>query len=332
MQFHDPLLLALALIVLPACFFLRRRGEGPGMRFSSGRLLAGMKETSRVKAIRYMPLLRALAAVLIVIALARPQAVSEEVTILKEGIDIVLAVDVSTSMLAEDFQVQGEKKNRLAAAKDVMKEFVRARDNDRIGMIVFGSRAYPVSPITFDHDWLRENLQRVEIGMVEDGTAIGSGLMSALNSLKNSTAKSRVIILLTDGRNNAGAITAEGAAAAAKALGVKVYAVGIGSRGRARYPVRDPFGRIIYKTADADIDEGTLQMIASASGGRYFRATDTEALRNIYREIDGLEKTKSETKVYYNYQELFPFFLLPAFFLLLLELVLTNTGLRTAPS
>jgi Ca-activated chloride channel family protein len=213
-----------------------------------------------------------------------------------------------------------------------MKGFARTRERDRIGMVVFGSRAYPVCPLTLDHDWLLENLRRVEIGMVEDGTAIGSGLIASLNILKKSDSKSRVIVLLTDGRNNAGEITTDAAAGAARALGVKIYAVGMGSRGTARYPVRDPFGRTVYKAADADIDEETLTMITSKSGGRYFRAIDMKTLRDIYQEIDRLEKTKIEETVYHHYRELFPLFLLPALCLLFLEVFLKNMVFRTMPS
>ena len=334
MRFHDPHVLTLALILLAGLFFLRKRGENLGIRFSSGNLFAAIQETVKVKILKNIIFLRIFTVLFLAVALARPQTVHEETKIFKEGIDLVLTVDVSTSMLAEDFPALGGKKNRLAAAKDVMQDFVRSRESDRIGMVVFGSRAYPVSPLTLDHDWLRENLRRVEIGMVEDGTAIGTGLMSSLNILKKTaagSARSRVVIILTDGRNNAGPITPDTAATAAKSLGVKVYTIGIGSQGLARYPVRDPFGRIIYKTADADMDEGTLQMIAARSGGRYFRAAKIETLRNVYREIDGLEKTKIEEKVYYHYEELFPFFLVPAFCLLLLEAILKMTVLRTTP-
>ena len=332
MTFHDPLFLALIVVVIPLLLVTQRKNSHAGIVFSSNALLEKIRETFRVKAAGRIFYLRVLAALLMILALARPQAIREEVRILKEGIDIVIALDVSTSMLAEDFQSQGARKNRLAAAKEVIESFAQSRESDRIGMVVFASRAYPACPLTLDHDWLRDNLKRIETGMIEDGTAIGSGLMSAVGCLRRSDAKSRVVILLSDGRMNAGEIDPETAAAAARALGVKVYTIGIGSHGPARYPVTDPLGRTIYKDAAAELDEGMLKMIALKSGGRYYRATDMESLKNIYHEIDGLEKTRIEEKAYRHTQERFPLFVLAAVLILILEIVLRSTLFRTVPS
>jgi Ca-activated chloride channel family protein len=268
---------------------------------------------------------------LIIFALARPQSPLEESKIQTKGIDIVLALDVSTSMLAEDFTLGGKRQNRLAVVKDVVKDFIKGRQNDRIGMVAFAARAYTVCPLTLDYGWLFENLERVKIGMVEDGTAIGSGLSSALNRLQDTRAKSKVIILLTEGRNNAGKISPLTAAEAAKALKVKVYTIGAGTRGLAPYPVKDFFGNKIYQPIKIDLDEETLTRIALKTEAKYFRATDTKSLREIYKEIDKLEKTPIEEKGYLEYKELFSTFLISGLGLLFLEIILNNTILRKIP-
>jgi len=267
----------------------------------------------------------------ILLALARPQFPMEQSKIKTEGIDIVLLVDVSTSMLAEDFELDGRRVNRLEVAKDVVKDFIDGRPNDRIGIVAFAGRAYTVCPLTLDHNWLLQNLDRVKIAMVEDGTAVGSGIASALNRVKDANAKSKVIILLTDGVNNAGKISPITAAEAAKTLGIKVYAIGAGTDGLAPYPVRDFFGNTVYQPIKIEIDEATLKKIAQETNAKYFRATDTESLKHIYREIDKLEKTAIEEKGYVEYKELFPMFLIPGLILLLLEVLLTNTFLRRIP-
>ena len=275
--------------------------------------------------------LRAVALGLVALALARPQAGSAATKLHREGVDVVLAVDVSGSMLAEDFQLAGGRANRLAAVKEVVKEFVAARPEDRIGLVVFAARPYTQSPLTLDHGWLLQNLARAEIGMIEDGTAVGSALATAVNRLRASTAKSKFVVLLTDGQSNAGRITPQTAADAAKALGIKVYTVGAGSRGLAPFPTQDLFGGTVYRPVQVDIDEETLKKVAATTGARYFRATDTASLRDVYAEIDRSEKTPYEAPQYLDYRELYPWLLWPALACLLLEMGLGETVLRKLP-
>ena len=275
--------------------------------------------------------LRLAGLILIILALSRPVSPVADSKIESEGIDIVLALDCSTSMLAEDFKLAGTRRNRLDVVKDVVKDFVKARKSDRIGIIAFAARAYTVCPLTLDYGWLLENLSRVRTGLIEDGTAIGSGLASSLNRLKDSDAKSKVVILLTDGRNNTGDISPSTAAEAAMALKIKVYTIGAGTKGLAPYPVKDFFGNTVYQSIEIDIDEDTLKGIADKTRGRYFRATDTESLREIYKEIERMEKTKIEEKGFLEYNELFPYFLIPGAVLLLLEIILNNTVFRRIP-
>jgi Ca-activated chloride channel family protein len=331
MHFQNPWLFTLLPVVLALAFYSRKRGQSPSFLFSSGELVKGLKQTWRIKLSKGAFLLRAVALILIVIALCRPQSMIKETEIHAEGIDIVLAIDTSTSMRAEDFQLDGKRANRLEAVKDVVKEFIRNRHDDRIGIIAFAARAYTVSPLTLDYGWLMRNLERVEIGMIEDGTAIGSGISSALNRLKDTEAKGKVVVLLTDGRNNAGRISPVTAAEAASSLNIKVYTVGAGTKGLAPYPTKDFFGNIVYQPVRIDIDDERLKKIAEKTDANYYRATDTESLRNIYREIDRLEKTPIEERGYIRYKELFSLFLIPALILLIMEVVFKNTLLRKIP-
>src|SRR6185436_8779816 len=216
----------------------------------------------------------------------------------REGVDVVLAVDISGSMLAEDFELPSGRASRLDVVKSVVKDFVEARVEDRVGLVLFAARAYTQCPLTLDHGWLRQNLDRAQIGMIEDGTAVGAGIATAVNRLRPSTAKSKFVVLLTDGQSNAGRITPQTAAEAAAALGVKVYTVGAGTRGLAPYPAQDLFGNKVYRPMPVDIDEDTLNKIASTTGARYFRATDTKSLSDIYAEIDRSEKTPFEAPQY----------------------------------
>ncbi|MFQ5866624.1 MAG: VWA domain-containing protein [bacterium] len=331
MNFQERWILLLLPLIIGLIFYNKKKSPNPGIKFSSGKLLGGLKKSFKVRLNQNIIFLRAGAIFLIILALARPQSPVKESKIRTKGIDIVLAIDVSTSMRACDFKLGGKPTNRLEVVKDVVKDFIAGRQNDRIGMIAFASRAYTVCPLTLDYEWLLENLERVKIGMIEDGTAIGSGISSALNRLKDTEAKGKVIVLLTDGRNNAGRISPLTAAEAAKALKVKVYTIGAGTKGLAPYPVRDFFGNIVYQPVKIDIDEDTLIKIASETDARYFRATDTKSLREIYGEIDKLEKTPMEEKGYLEYKELFPVFLIPGLVLLSLEIILGNTILRRIP-
>ncbi len=331
MYFQDLYFLFLIPLIIVGALFVKRKEDDTGVEFSSTSFFSFSSYTVRVFLTEHLFVLRVIAAIFIVVALSRPQAPLEESRVETEGIEIVLAVDVSGSMLAEDFSHKKKRVNRLAAVKDVVKDFVKGRSNDRIGLVAFAGRAYSVAPLTLDYGWLMQNVDRLEIGLIEDGTSIGSGLSSALNRLENTEAKGKVVILLTDGRNNAGNISPDTAAEIGKALNVRVYTIGAGTTGKAPFPVKDFFGNTVYRPIDVDIDEDTLKMIASKTGGKYFRATDTASLKKIYKEIDKLEKTEIIEQGYLEYKELFIYFMYPALFLLLLEVVLANTLLRRLP-
>src|SRR3990167_2169308 len=242
MELRSPLLILLSIPVVLIIFYAWQKDKGGAISFSSGGLFQGLRETFRLKLARNILFLRLAGLILIILALSRPLSPAADSKIESEGIDIVLALDCSTSMLAEDFKLAGARRNRLDVVKDVVKDFVKARKSDRIGIIAFAARAYTVCPLTLDYGWLLENLSRVRTGLIEDGTAIGSGLASSLNRLKDSDAKSKVVILLTDGRNNTGDISPSTAAEAAMALKIKVYTIGAGTKGLAPYPVKDFFG------------------------------------------------------------------------------------------
>jgi Ca-activated chloride channel family protein len=332
MLLHDPLVLILIpLITLFFFYRQKRQGAETGFKFSSGELVAKLKGSFKLKLSQNLIYLRFLAFMLLIFALARPQTPVADSKIQSEGIDIVLAIDCSTSMLAEDFKLGGQRQNRIEVVKSVVRDFIMGRKNDRIAIVAFASRAYTVCPLTLDYGWLLDNLERVETGLVEDGTAIGFGIATSLNRLKDAKAKSKVVILLTDGRNNTGKISPLTAAEAAKVLKIKVYTIGAGSKGPVPYPVKDFFGNTVYQPVQIDIDEDTLIKIADMTQAKYFRATDTESLRKIYKEIDALEKTVIEEKGYLEYNELFSVFLILGVLILLLDIVLSNTVLRKIP-
>ena len=330
----SPWYLLLLLLVPAAIYYIKHNSDSlrSSLRFSE-KISIVKKIRPSIKSLISQKLIYARIAclVLIIMAIARPHSAIEKTHVYTEGIDIVLAIDSSTSMRAMDFKIGGKKVDRLEAVKDVVLKFIEKRPNDRIGMVVFAGLAYTVCPLTLDHDWLEKNLERVETGMIEDGTAIGSAISAALNRVKDTETKEKIIILLTDGINNAGRISPIAAAEAAKALGVRIYTIGAGSRGYAPYPVRDMFGQVIMKSIPVKIDEELLKNIAKTSDGEYFRATDTASLEKIYKKIDELEKTPIEETGYNIYRELFPFILIPALILLLLEIILSNTVLRRIP-
>jgi len=331
MLFKDLWILLFIPLVVVLILFLRRRGKQPALRFSSTDLFSGFSESWKTRLIRRRIFLRLMAIVLFIIALAGPRQVLEKTQITSEGIDIVLSIDASGSMAAEDFTINGKRLNRLAVVKDVIKEFIQNRKADRIGMVAFGALAYTVCPLTTDYDWLMANLERVILGLIEDGTAVGSGIASSVSRLKDSQAKSRVIILLTDGVNNAGKMDPITAAKTAQALGIKIYTIGAGSKGYVPFPMRDLWGRTVYQKVRIDLDEETLKEIARLTNGSYFRAADTESLREIYKQIDTMEKTRIEQTGYKEYKELFGQFLSAALALLLIEVVLFNTVLLKIP-
>lgn len=331
MIFNDPVILILILFIPLYIRLKLRRQQRGAVLFSSIEQVKKLKTSLSIK-LRHMPLvLRSLAIGLIIISLARPQKGIEHSKVPTEGIDVVLAIDVSTSMLAEDFSLNGKRVNRLAALKPIIRDFIQGRANDRIGMVVFAGRPYTQCPLTLDYGILLQFLDNVEIGMIEDGTAIGSALATAVNRLKDLPGKSKVAVLLTDGRNNMGKIDPLTAAETARTMGVKVYTIGAGTKGLAPYPVTDFFGNKVYQRIPVDIDKDTLKQIAQTTGGMYFRATDTESLKDIYREIDQMEKTKAEIKIYMEYKELFPYFLFPGLGFLILEIIISNTWFRKIP-
>ncbi|MDO3640864.1 VWA domain-containing protein [Mucilaginibacter sp. L3T2-6] len=268
--------------------------------------------------------LRCLALSALIVAIARPQSSLSWQNSTTEGIDIVIASDISGSMLAEDFTP-----NRMEAGKNIAIDFIKNRPNDRIGLVIFSGESFTQCPLTIDHDVLINLFKDIKNGMIDDGTAIGMGLATAVNRLKESDAKSKVIILLTDGSNNTGSIPPITAAEIAKQFGIRVYTVGLGTRGMAPYPVQTPMG-IQYQRVPVDVDEGTLTKIAETTGGKYFRATNNQTLKNIYEQIDKLEKAKIDVTQYHKKTELFFPFALIALGFLLLEFVLKNTVFKGA--
>lgn len=290
--------------------FSRKRAS---ITFSSTTVLDDLPGNYRAKLIWLTPFFYIVSFTLFVTALARPQLQNTTVEQYVEGIDIMMSIDISTSMRAEDLEP-----NRLIAAKQIVADFIEARNNDRIGIGVFARESFTVVPPTIDHDLAIEMLETIDMGMVRDGTAIGVGLATAINRLRDSNAESRVIILLTDGMNNAGEIDPITAGELAASYGIKVYTMGVGSRGTAPYPVDDPvFGRR-YQNVSVDIDEEMLQEIAQMTGGRYFRATTTEELSDIYGEIDQLETTEIEEVLYRDYEDLYTPWLFSGIILLLI--------------
>ncbi|MFA5143833.1 MAG: VWA domain-containing protein [Candidatus Omnitrophota bacterium] len=329
--FKNPAVLLLILVVPIMVLILRGRRSDPAFSFPARRLVEGLKPTMRSR-LKILPLfLRAFGLVLLILAFARPQSVLEGTKTVSEGVDIVLALDTSTSMLAEDFTLRGARVNRFDLVRDVVKEFIQKRKDDRIGMVAFAARAYTVCPLTTDYAWLNENLDRVNIGMIEDGTAIGSAIASSCNRLRTSKTKSRIIILLTDGVSNAGTISPVMAAEAAKSLGIKIYTICVGRKGLSPYPFRDVYGRKVYQNIPIEIDEEVLKRIAAITGGKYYLASDSETLRRIYEDINRLERSRIEHFGYKEYSELFFYFLMPGLVFLLLEILLTNTVLMRVP-
>jgi Ca-activated chloride channel family protein len=270
-------------------------------------------------------------AAFLIVGLARPQRAHGRTEVTANGIDIMLGLDVSGSMQAMDFRINGERVNRIEVVKSVVSKFIDERPDDRIGVVAFAGAPYLVSPLTLDHDWLRQNLDRVTVGGVDDGTAIGSAIATAANRLRDSHAKSKVIIVLTDGMNNSGRISPLAAAEAAKTLGVKIYTIAVGVRGEAPIPVKDNFGNTRLVMAKVDVDEKTLQSIASLTGGAFYRATDTDSLNEIYDQINRLEKTAQVAHRFEHYEELYQWALFPAIALLGLGFGLEHTRFRRLP-
>ena len=330
-EFAHPQLLWLLVLPILLVFWKGRRGRPAALRLPStvDALGSGAQPRSWVGGFRLLPFLLALA--LLLTALARPRLGRGSTDVEASGIDILLTVDVSGSMQAMDFKLEGRPSNRLEVVKDVITKFVGARGNDKIGIVAFAGRPYLVSPLTQDRAFLTQRIGSLKMGQVEDGTAIGSAIVSAVSHLKDSKAKSRIIILLTDGVNNAGAANPETAAEAAKALGLKIYTIGAGTIGEAPTPVRDAFGRTQMRMVKVDVDEPMLQKVADSTGGKMFRATDTGSLEKIYDSINQLETTVRKLKKYQEYEELYLWFLIPGLSLLLASRILHQTLWRHLP-
>jgi len=330
--FAHPWFLCL-LAALPVLALLHSaKGAAPAVTYSA---LAPFRELGAVRRSRtggfLLGLLLASLACFIV-AFARPQQVDTLSRSEASGIDIMLALDVSGSMLAEDIQIGKDHANRLEAVKKVTADFIDGRPNDRIGVVAFAGRPYLVSPLTLDHDWLQKNLVRLRIGMVEDGTAIGSAIASCANRLKDrKESKSRIIVLLTDGGNNAGKVSPPTAAEAAHALGIKIYTIGVGSNGMAPIPVRDSLGRTFYRMIPADLDADLLEKLAKIGEGEFYRATNSKALQEIFKKIDTLEKSTIEFSERKEVKDLFPWCLGAGLAFLLLNILVGQTVLRRIP-
>ena len=292
---HPWYLLGLVLVPLMVAWWLwRYRKQDAAVQHSDISVFDGMGRSVRVR-LRWLPYaLRVVAVAAMVVALARPQSSLSRQEMTVEGIDIVMAMDISGSMLAEDF-----KPNRLDAAKKVAADFIEGRKTDRMGLVVFAGQAFTQVPLTVDHHVLLQQLGSVKSGIVRDGTALGDGLATAINRIKDSEAKSKVIILLTDGVNNQGSVDPLSAAEIAKLYGIRLYTIGVGSLGKAPYPFRDQFGRIHYQNIDVEIDEPLMRQMAEITGdGRYFRATNKQALQEIFSQIDEMEKSRIDVTQY----------------------------------
>lgn len=329
LYFASPHLLWL-LLLLPLLAWLRgrRSDAAPALLFPSVSAVMAIADRRKVSPRGLLRHLRLASLALLMVALARPQWGSVRTEIEASGIDILLAVDISGSMKAMDFTLKGRAANRLEVVKAVVENFISARPNDRIGLLAFASRPYLICPLTLDHDWLQQRLESLQIGMIEeDGTAIGSAIAAGVNRLRDQQAKSRILILLTDGVNNAGKVAPLTAAEAAETLKIKTYTIGAGRRGVAPVPVQDQFGRTRIIQAEVDIDEDTLGKVAELTGAKYFRATDTDSLERIYEEINAMETTARKIKQFSRHRELFAWPVLAALLLLAAELLVLRKRL-----
>ncbi|HEY3654089.1 MAG TPA: VWA domain-containing protein [Steroidobacteraceae bacterium] len=320
------------LVLLPLVLLWRgRKGSVAAVEYSNISVAKTVASTTRSRAGRWVWLLPVLAATFLVVGMARPQLAHGRTQVTASGIDIMLGLDVSGSMQALDFKMGGKRGNRIEVVKSVVSKFIDERPDDRIGIVSFAGAPYLISPLTLDHDWLQQNLDRVSVGGADDGTAIGSAIAASVNRLRASPGKSKIVILLTDGMNNAGKLSPMAAAEAAKALGVKIYTIAVGVRGDAPVPVRDEFGNTHLVMAKVDVDEKTLQAVSALTGGASYRATDTDSLKSIYDQINRLEKTTQVAQHFEHYEELYTWALFPAIALLGLSFGLENTRFRRLP-
>ncbi|MEJ0000204.1 MAG: VWA domain-containing protein [Verrucomicrobiota bacterium] len=330
-HFEYPQFLFLLLLLPLVAFWLGRRGRVAAVEYSSANVAREVAREARSRAGRWMMLLPLLAAACFIVGLARPQAHHGTTEVKASGIDIMLAIDVSGSMQSLDYVVNGQPTSRIETVKSAVGRFIDARPDDRLGVLEFSAEPYLVSPLTLDHDWVRQGLERVNTGTIDDGTAIGSAIAMGVNRLRESPAKSKVIVLLTDGENNMGKISPLLAAQTAKAFGIKIYTIGAGVRGEAPMPVKDDFGNTHIVMVKSDVDESTLGKIAEMTGGKFFRATDTQSLHDTYAEIDRMEKSAHTVKHYEHVSELFAWAVVPGLLVLGTTFWLEQTRFRRLP-
>ncbi len=332
LSFGHPYLLFL-LLLLPLLAWLKgRHGNRPAFVYSSVQLLRAILNVTRTRAGGFLAALRWIILALFVIALAQPRLTRSETKVSASGIDIAVAFDLSGSMLAEDFEVGRQRVNRVNMAKEVLKKFIEKRPSDRIGLVAFASQAYIAAPLTLDHDFLLQNLERLQIGTIDESrTAIGSALSTAINRLRDLKSKTKIVILMTDGQNNAGKVAPLTVAEAAQTLKIKVYTIGVGTHGVAPMPIYVRGQKVGYQPQPVDIDEDTLQKIAQMTGGKYYRADNAQKFQAIYSEIDKLEKTEAEIKKFAHHDELFAWIISPGLMLLLVEILLRHTIFRRLP-
>jgi Ca-activated chloride channel family protein len=340
LTFAQPWFLLLLAAIPLLAYWRGKMGPAAALTFSSTAPLRSLGKSSAARAGKFLRALMLLSLALFAIAMARPQLGKSLTQVEASGIDIMLVLDVSGSMLTKDFTIGGESATRIDAIREVTRKFIEGRPNDRIGIIAFAGRPYVVSPMTLDHDWLLKNLERVKIGLVEDGTAIGSGIAAGANRLNDKRSKSRVIVLLTDGENNTGKIPPNTAAEAVKALKIHFYAIGAGINGIAPTPVFNPqngkpltdmFGNIVYQNQRVHFNEAGLKEVTRIADGQFYRATDTKSLEQIFGDIDKLEKTTVSVKKYQQYRDLFPACIMGGLGLLLAQLILSQTVWKKLP-
>jgi len=330
-HFQQPEWLWLLAILPLVSIWLGRRGRVAAVRYSNVGVARALASNSRSRVGQWLWLLPVLGAAFMVVGMARPQLVHGRTQISANGIDIMLGLDVSGSMQALDFKEGAQRVNRIEVVKSVVAKFIDERADDRIGILAFAGAPYLISPLTLDHAWLQQNLNRVTVGAADDGTAIGSAIAAGVNDLRHSNAKSKVVILLTDGMNNTGKLSPMAAAEAAKALGVKIYTIAVGARGEAPMPVKDEFGNQRIVMAKVDVDEATLKAVSALTGGTFYRATDTDSLQRIYDQINRLEKTAQTAQHFEHHQDLYSWALFPALALLGLGFGLEHTRFRRLP-
>ena len=330
MSFYFPW--AFLLIFLVIYYFFRKERKQVALSYGSIKPVRELPQTFKTKyGGRLLKILRALSLLLMITALSRPRTSLENIWQESEAVDIMLIVDVSSSMLAEDFSIGSTRYSRIDVVKRVIKDFIAEREQDRIGIVAFAGEPMIVCPLTTDYSVLSEFLETVRVGMLPDNTAIGDAVGFGVNRIRKSMAKSRIIILLTDGANNAGMIDPVLSADLAAAKNIKVYTIGAGKNGPVPFPIDNPFFGKSYQYVETPVDEGLLKKIADKTGGKYYRATSTEDLKDIYSEINRMEKTKIKTSKSLEYKERFPYFLIPGILLLLLELLLSNTVFLKVP-